>query len=257
MMETLTRWSVLFALVVQPLFLTYFLLYNTYTLCLILLSARGVRRRVAAHFVEDLDLIDTGDLTKPLTMIVPSFNEEVTIVDSVNSLVHCDYPRFEVVVISDGSSDGTLDRLKQAFRLRRTELPYRPAIGTARVLALYEATVPLPSGVTRLIVIDKENGGKADALNAGINASTAPYFVSLDADSILDHRAVKELMRLIQEDGRVGVVGGQVAIANGCIIRNSRVVSVGLPTRSLVRFQLVEYLRSFLTASTGLDQVRS
>jgi cellulose synthase/poly-beta-1,6-N-acetylglucosamine synthase-like glycosyltransferase len=257
MMETLTRWSVLFALVIQPLFLIYFLLYNTYTLCLILLSAREVRRRVAAHFVEDLDLIDAGDLTKPLTMIVPALNEEVTIVDRVNNLVQCDYPRFEVVVISDGSSDGTLDRLKQAFRLRRTELPYRPAIGTARVLALYEATVPLPSGVTRLIVIDKENGGKADALNAGINASTAPYFVSLDADSILDQRALRELMRLIQEDGRVVAVGGQVAIANGCTIRNSGVVSVELPTRSLARFQLVEYLRSFLTASTGLDLVRS
>ena len=257
MMETLTRWSVLFALVVQPLFLIYFLLYNTYTLCLILLSAREVRRRVAAHFVEDLDLIDAGDLTKPLTMIVPAFNEEVTIVDRVNSLVQCDYPRFEVVVISDGSSDRSLDRLKQAFRLRRTELPYRPAIGTARVLALYEATAPLPSSVTRLIVIDKENGGKADAVNAGINASTAPYFVSLDAESILDQRALKELMRLIQEDGRVVAAGGPVAIANGCIIRNSRVVSVGLPTRSLAQFQLVEYLRSFLTASTGLDLVRS
>ena len=80
-----------------------------------------------------------------------------------------------------------------------------------------------------VMVIDKENGGKADALNAGINASTAPYFVSLDADSILDQRALKELMRVIQEDPRVVAVGGQVAIANGCTIQNSRVVSVGLP----------------------------
>jgi cellulose synthase/poly-beta-1,6-N-acetylglucosamine synthase-like glycosyltransferase len=257
MMETLTRWSVLFALVVQPLILIYFLLYNTYTLSLILLSVRQVRRRVAAHFVEDLDLIDAGDLTKPLTMIVASFNEEATIVDSVKSLVHCDYPRFEVVVISDGSSDGTLDRLRQAFRLRRMEVPYRPAIGTARILAMYEATVPLPSGVTRLIVIDKENGGKADALNAGINASTAPYFVSVEANSIPDQRALKELMRVIQEDARVVAVGGQVAIANGCTIQNSRVISVGLPTRSLPRFQVVEYLRSSLTAGTGHGQVRS
>ena len=94
---------------------------------------------------------------------------------------------------------------------------------------MYEATIPLPPGVTHLVVIDKENGGKADALNAGINASTAPYFVSLDADSILDQRALKELMRVVQEDPRVVAVGGQVAIANGCTIRNSRVVSVGLP----------------------------
>ena len=107
MTETLTRTLIVFALVVQPVFLLYFLLYNTYTLWLIGLSARQVRRRVAGHFVEDLDLIDEGDLTKPLSMIVPAYNEEVTIVDSVTSLVQCDYPRFEVVVINDGSSDGT------------------------------------------------------------------------------------------------------------------------------------------------------
>ena len=256
-MDTLAHALVVFALLVQPVFLIYFLVYNSYTLALIALSARQVRRRVAGHFVEDLDLMDQGDLTKPLTMIVPAFNEEVTIVDSVSSLVQCDYPRFEVVVVSDGSTDGTLDHLKRAFRLRRTEVPYRPAISTARVRGMYEASVPLPANVMRVIVLDKENGGKADALNAGINASTTPYFVSLDADSILDQRALKELMRVVQEDPRVVAVGGQVAIANGCSVRGSRVVSVGLPARSLPRFQMVEYLRSFTTARTGLDWMQS
>jgi cellulose synthase/poly-beta-1,6-N-acetylglucosamine synthase-like glycosyltransferase len=243
------------ALVTQPVFLFYFLLYNTYTLSLVVLSARQVRRRVAGHFVEDLDLIDEGDLTKPLTMIVPAFNEEVTIVDSVTNLVQCDYPRHEVVVVNDGSGDRTLERLQQAFHLRRTDIPYRDAIATAPVRGMYEATIPLPPGLIRLVVIDKENGGKADALNAGINASIAPYFVSLDADSILDQRALKELMRIVQEDPRVVAVGGQVAIANGCTIQNSRVVRVGVPARSLARFQMVEYLRSFTTGRTALDRM--
>ena len=256
-MESLIPWLVVFALVLQPIFLLYFLVYNSYTLWLIALSARQVRRRVAAHFVEDLDLIDETHVTKPLTMIIPAFNEEVTIVDSVNSLIQSEYPRFEVVVISDGSTDGTLERLKRAFRLRRTAVPYRPAIGTAPVLAMYEATIPLPRQVTRVIVIDKENGGKADALNAGINASTAPYFVSLNADSILDQRALKVLMRVIQEDPRVVAVGGQVAIANGCTVRNSRILTVGLPARSLPRFQMIEYLRSFTTTRTGLSRMGS
>jgi cellulose synthase/poly-beta-1,6-N-acetylglucosamine synthase-like glycosyltransferase len=257
MSDTLVWFLILFALVVQPLFLLYFLLYNTYTLWLIALSARAVRRRVAGHFIEDLDLIDEGDLTKPLTMIVPAYNEEVTIVDSVTGLINCDYPRFEIVVVNDGSSDATLERLTRAFRLRRTDVPYRPALGTAPVRGLYEATIALPRGVMQVIVIDKENGGKADALNAGINASTAPYFVSLDADSILDQRALKELMRVVQEDPKVVAVGGQVAIANGCTVRNSHVVSVALPTRSLPRFQMVEYLRSFTTTRTGLDRVHA
>jgi cellulose synthase/poly-beta-1,6-N-acetylglucosamine synthase-like glycosyltransferase len=131
--DTIIQVLIVVTIVAQPVFLFYFLLYNTYTLSLVILSARQVRRRVAGHFVEDLDLIDRGDLTKPLTMIVPAFNEEVTIVDSVTNLVHCDYPRHEIVVINDGSSDQTLDRLKQAFRLRRTDIPYREAIRTARV----------------------------------------------------------------------------------------------------------------------------
>jgi cellulose synthase/poly-beta-1,6-N-acetylglucosamine synthase-like glycosyltransferase len=255
--DTVVRYLIVFVIVMQPLFLGYFLLYNSYTFWLIALSARQVRRRVAGHFIEDLDLIDQGDLTKPLTMIVPAYNEEVTIVDSVTGLINSDYPRFEIVVVNDGSTDATLERLKRAFQLRRTNVPYRPAIATAPVRAMYEATVALPQSVTQVIVIDKENGGKADALNAGINASTTPYFVSLDADSILDQRALKELMRVVQEDPEVVAVGGQVAIANGCAVRNSHIVSVGLPRRSLPRFQMVEYLRSFTTTRTGLDRVHS
>jgi cellulose synthase/poly-beta-1,6-N-acetylglucosamine synthase-like glycosyltransferase len=255
--DAILRWLIVFVILVQPLFVLYFVLYNSYTLWLIALSARQVRRRVAGHFIEDLDLIDEGDLTKPLTMIVPAYNEEVTIVDSVTGLINSDYPRFEIVVVNDGSADSTLERLTRAFRLRRTDVPYRPAIGTAPVRAMYEATVALPRSVMQVIVIDKENGGKADALNAGINASTTPYFVSLDADSILDKRALKELMRVIQENPKVVAVGGQVAIANGCTVRNSHVESVGLPTRSLPRFQMVEYLRSFTTARTGLDRVHA
>jgi cellulose synthase/poly-beta-1,6-N-acetylglucosamine synthase-like glycosyltransferase len=255
MMDSIIRSLILIVLVVQPLFLAYFLLYNGYTLWLIAISAHQVRRRVAGHFIEDLDLIDRGDLTKPLTMIVPAYNEEVTIVDSVTALINSDYPRFEIVVVNDGSTDATLQRLTRAFRLRRTDVPYRAAIATAPVRAMYRATTSLPGAVMQVIVIDKQNGGKADALNAGINASTTPYFVSLDADSILDQRALKELMRVVQEDPSVVAVGGQVAIANGCTVRNSHVVSVGLPARSLPRFQMVEYLRSFTTARTGLDRV--
>ena len=251
--ETVLRFLIASALAAQPLFLAFFLLHNTYTLVLIVLSARQVRRRVTSHFVEDLDLIDGSDLTKPLTMIVPAYNEEVTIVDSVTSLVECEYPRFEIIVINDGSTDRTLERLGEAFGLRRTDLPYRGAIATAPVRAMYEATVPLPA-IRHSPRGDRQGErGKADALNAGINASTAPFIVSLDADSILDEHALKELMRVIHEDPRVVAVGGQVAIANGCSVSQSRVIEVGLPARPLARFQMVEYLRSFTTGRTGLD----
>lgn len=256
MTEPLTGWLVTFALALVPVFVLYFLLYNCYLLWLIALSVSQLRRRVTARSVQDLDLIDDGDLTRPLTIIVPVCNGEGTVLDRVMSLIRCDYPRFEVVLVSDGSSDGTLDRLKHAFRLRRSEVPYRPGIGTAPVRAMHEATVPLPANVLRVIVVDKEPGGRADAFNAGINVSTAPYFVPLGEESILNERALKELMRAVQENPGAAAVAGPVAIANGCTIRNRRVVDVGLPARSLPRFQMVEYLRLLATAGSGRDRLR-
>ncbi|HKV73592.1 MAG TPA: glycosyltransferase [Gemmatimonadales bacterium] len=255
MLDKVTGWTLMLGGVVQALLIGYVAAYNLYTMILVALSARQVRRSVATHFVDDLDLIDGSDSTKPITMIVPAYNEEVTIVDSITNLLGCDYPRFEVVVVNDGSKDRTLEVLKQAFRLRRSDVPYREAIGTARVRGMYESAIALPGHVARLTVIDKENAGKADALNAGINASTCPYFISLDADSILEPRALKEMMRILQEDPRVVAAGGQVAIANGCVIRHGRIVSVGLPSHPLARFQMVEYLRSFTTGRTGLDRI--
>ncbi|HET7470123.1 MAG TPA: glycosyltransferase, partial [Gemmatimonadales bacterium] len=151
---------------------------------------------------------------------------------------------------NDGSRDGTLARVIAEFGLERVERFVDTSVAHAPVRGFYAS-----EAVPRLLVIDKENGGKADALNTGINASTTPYFVSLDADSILDQHALKELMRVVQEDPRVVAVGGQVAIANGCTIRNSRVVRVGLPARPLARFQMVEYLRSFTTGRTALDRL--
>ena len=221
MSETVLRFLIASALAAQPLFLGFFLLHNTYTLVLIVLSARQVRRRVTSHFVEDLDLIDGSDLTKPLTMIVPAYNEEVTIVDSVTSLVECEYPRFEIIVINDGSTDRNARAAARGVRSSQG----RPAVSRshrhgARARDVRGNRSPSAIRDSRR-VIDKENGGKADALNAGINASTAPFIVSLDADSILDEHALKELMRVIQEDPRVVAVGGQVAIANGCTVQST------------------------------------
>ena len=256
MSDPIVHLLTLFVAAVQPFFLLYFVLYNSYTLWLIALSARPVRRRVVGHFIEELDRIGAEDLTKPVTIILPARNEETSILENVTRLLNCDYPRFEVVVVTDGSADSTLERLKHGFQLRRTDVPYRPAIATAPVRALYRGTTDLPPGVLRLIVIDKENRGKADARNAGINASTTPYVVSLDTCSIPDQRALKKLMRVIQKDPRVIAVGGQVAIANGCMIHNGQVMSVGLPVGTLPRFQMVEYLRSTV-ARTGLDRVHA
>jgi len=130
MSDQAVRLLVEFIRAVQPLFLLYFVLYNSYTLWLILLSARQVRRRVAGHFIEDLDLIDERDLTKPLTMIVPAYNEEVTIRESVRSFLTLRYPNLEVVVCNDGSRDTTLDVLRETFDLVPVNPIFRRSVET-------------------------------------------------------------------------------------------------------------------------------
>jgi cellulose synthase/poly-beta-1,6-N-acetylglucosamine synthase-like glycosyltransferase len=241
---------------IQLLLLVYLVLYNSYRLWLIILSAGQARRRMATRTSADLELGDQSDLARTLTILVPVYNQAETIVESVTALSNSDYPRFDIVVVNDGSTDDTLERLKQGFALRATAVTYQPAIATAPISGTYEATVDLPLQARRLVVISKQNGGKADALNAGINASTTPYVVAVDVNSILEPRALKELMQVVQQDPSVIAVGGQVAVANGCIIGNHQVITVGLPSRSLARFQLVEYAR-WLTARIALDRMKS
>jgi cellulose synthase/poly-beta-1,6-N-acetylglucosamine synthase-like glycosyltransferase len=104
-------------------------------------------------------------------------------------------------------------------------------------------------------VLDKENGGKADSLNAGINCSKYPYFCSLDGDSIIERNAfLKVLKPLIESDDEVIASGGSVRIANGCDIQNGELVKIGLSNKPLVVMQVIEYLRAFLTGRVGLSQ---
>ncbi len=121
----------------------------------------------------------------PISLLVPAYNEELTIVDNVRNLLSLTYPEYEVIVVNDGSKDRTLAELMTAFRLIPIHQPYRESIRTKKVRTVYRSAL-----YPNLIVMDKENGGKADALNAGINASSYPIFVSIDADSILEKKSL-------------------------------------------------------------------
>jgi len=179
----------------------------------------------------------------------------VTIEASLKSLMALRFPAFEILVVNDGSKDKTMEVLKKALKLRRRDFPFRAGIATAAVRGLYEATIPLPPSVTRLVVVDKANGGKADALNAGINASACPYVISMDADSLIDEVALSQIFRILLERKDVAAVGGQVVVANGCKIADGKVLKVGLPKSHLARFQIIEYVRSFTMARTALSRI--
>ena len=161
-----------------------------------------------------------ADRAPPISVLAPAFNEEVTIVESVNSLLALHYPKFEVVVINDGSKDGTLARLVDHFRLKPVDRYYDETVAHAPIRGLY-ASERLPN----LLVIDKENGGKSDALNAGINVARTPLFCSIDADSILESDALLRAVRpFIERPDEVIAVGGTIRLANGCDIDAGRVV---------------------------------
>ncbi|MFP3914268.1 MAG: glycosyltransferase family 2 protein, partial [Actinomycetota bacterium] len=175
------------------------------------------RRKERFGRVEDML---TSDLAPPVSILVPAYNEAAGIVESIRSMAMVSYPRFEIVVANDGSTDDTLARLVQAFDMYPVPYPIRANIGTSPIRGVYKSRLPIP-----LTVVDKENGGRADALNAAINVSGFPYILATDADVIIDGNALVQAMRLVAEDrARTVAVGGNVRPINGCSIRHGHVV---------------------------------
>ncbi len=180
-------------------------------------------------------------LEPPVSVLVPAYNEERTIAASLRSILQLDYLEFEVVVVNDGSQDRTLETLVREFGLvpypaaLRLELPCKP------VRAVYRST-RLPN----LRVVDKENGGKADALNAGINASRHALFCAIDADSILQRDSLWRVVEPFLDHPDTVATGGTVRLANGCTVEDGFLTRVGMPRNLLALLQIVEYLRAFL-----------
>lgn len=193
-----------------------------------------------------------AEQAQPIAVLAPAFNEEVTIVESVTSLLALHYPDFEVIVINDGSRDGTLQRLIDHFGVVPVDRYHDRTVVHQSIRGIY-ANPRLP----RLLVIDKENGGKSDALNAGINVARAPLFCSIDADSLLESDALLRAVRPFVEDpDRMVAVGGTIRLANGSRIANGRVEKVCLPRNFLALVQIVEYLRAFLMARLALSRMQ-
>nr|WP_272889414.1 glycosyltransferase [Stutzerimonas stutzeri] len=182
----------------------------------------------------------------PVSVLMPAFNEEATIRTSVRSMLQLQYPEFEVVVINDGSKDNTLAVLIDEFELVPHPEPLRQAVAHQPVATIYRSR-----RYGNLRVIDKANGGKADALNAGINAARHGLFCGVDADSILQRDSLLRVVQPFLEDERTVAAGGTVRIANGSEVRGGFLIRSGLPSNWLARFQIVEYLRAFLFGRLG------
>ena len=187
----------------------------------------------------------------PIALLAPAYNEALTIENSTQSLLGLDYPVFEVIVINDGSKDNTLEVLKSAFALEPLDRDYEQTIPHQPIRGLYRSAKD-----ARLIVIDKQNGGKADALNAGISLARAPIVCSMDADSILEPDALlRAVQPFVEDPENVVASGGTVRIANGCLIENGQVREIGVSHNFLALMQTVEYLRAFLLARLAWSKI--
>ena len=185
----------------------------------------------------------------PVTVIVPAHNEEVTIVSTVRSLLCLDYKLYEIVIVDDGSTDDTARSIVEAFHMHQIARPIRRVIPCQPEQAVFE-TQDFKVPIT---LICKKNGGKADALNMGINVSKFPYFLCMDADSVLQHDSLEKIVRPVIEDDRTVAVGGAVRPCNGASIQDGRVVSYRMPSQILPCMQVLEYDRSFLAARILFD----
>lgn len=215
--------------------------------------AFGALRSYALR-MKSLDLSDliTSAWAPPITLIAPAFNEEATCVDSVRSLLTLEYPDFEILVVNDGSSDSTIERLTEAFGLYEAHRIPTAELGSARIRRILRS-----KRHPGLWVIDKENGGKADALNAGLNFCQTPLFCAMDADSLIEPEALIRIVRPFLEDASTVAAGGVLRIANGCRVKEGRVVDVRLPTNLVAQLQVLEYLRAFLVARMGWDALNA
>jgi cellulose synthase/poly-beta-1,6-N-acetylglucosamine synthase-like glycosyltransferase len=225
----------------------YFAVANGLYLFLTALAWRAMGSEVRARRFLALDEVFRSPLTPGVSVLVPAFNEEVVIVESVRSLLALRYPRHEVVVVNDGSTDGTLDALKKAFDLVSVRMALRDGIPTAPVRSTH-----VSRSHPGLLVIDKENGGRSDALNAGVNAARNSYVCVIDADSLLEPDALLKVSKPILDDPQLlAATGGTIRIANGCRVDHGRVVEVNLPRSRLATIQVLEYFRAFLVARVG------
>ena len=229
----------------QWFFTFYFIAMHLGYVILNILSVINIRQYMEEHSVNNLPNVYTG-LELPISLLVPAFNEEETVTSSIHSLQQMNYPDYEIIVINDGSTDSTLEVLIRDFDLIPFPEAYYATLETEKVHQIY-ASKAHPN----LRVIDKNNGGKADSLNTGINISRNQLFCAVDADSILQTNSLDRIVQPFLEDSTTVAVGGSVRIANGCTIDKGFVTKANLPKNILALFQVSEYLRAFLFGRLG------
>ncbi|TVQ25756.1 MAG: glycosyltransferase, partial [Spirochaetaceae bacterium] len=259
---TVLRWSAelsvmdhirVYGLGFTLVFAWYAFALNIWYLVLTWIAGRSVRSQQRGFEIKPVSMLFAPGVLPSISVLAPAYNEEASIVESVRSLLGLRYPDFEVLVINDGSADGTLQRLIDVFELDRVDIFVHGYLPAQPVRGIYRNP-----RIPELTVIDKQSGGKADSLNVGINASRKAYFAAIDADSLLERDALlRATAQFLDSDVPVVATGGNIFPVNGCTVSDGVLEEIRLPQEHLGRFQVLEYLRSFMAGRTGWAGLKS
>ena len=228
-------------------FIAYLIGYSTFLFLSVIVGSLDLYKH---HRQEQFKSILPSDYYVPISIIVPAHNEEITVVDTVRSLLTLEYRAYEIIVVDDGSKDRTSEVLAKAFDMHLVHRPIRRQVDCQREEFIYETRAQK----VPLTLIRKKNGGKADSLNMGINAANFPYFICMDADSVLQYDSLRRIVQPVLADGNVVAVGGIVRISNDVELENGRVKRYRLPRNILAFMQVLEYDRSFLASRILFDR---
>ncbi len=234
-------------------FIGYYLFINLFYIVMAIISVIEFNRQRRLWEIKSEDYLYEEGIIAPISIIVPAYNEAVTIEESIRSLLSLKYPNFEVIVVNDGSKDSTLQTIIDAFELKRIDFIEHRLIETNQVKAVYKNKF-----YSKLTLVDKQNGGKADALNVGINFSKFDYVCGIDADSIIESDGLLKMMSSVLDHDEITLaLGGSIVPVNGATVDHGRVERFRLPLDPIPRFQAIEYLRAFNTGRLSFSRIRS
>lgn len=235
---------------VESMILVYFLVVNSFYALLLASAAWEMRSYRLRSWWEDQSRLLGSPIAPRISMLAPAHNEGPTVAESVRALLTLRYPNLEVVLINDGSTDDTLAVLKRDFDLVAVHPIYHRLVEHKPVVGLYRS--PANPG---LVVVDKENGGKADALNAGLNLASGQLACVIDADTLIEADALLRMVTPLLTADDVVATGGTIRVANGALVRAGRVLEARVPHRALPGIQALEYLRAFLVGRLGWNRL--
>lgn len=233
--------------VVGVIYIVYLLGYSTFLMISVISGSLELYQESKKRMYNG---IVKHDYLVPVSIVVPAYNEEVTVVDTVKSLLMMDYRLYEIIVVDDGSGDTTTQTLTEAFHLIAVNRPINRKISCKQEQNVYEGII---NGI-HITLVQKENGGKADALNMGINVARFPYFICMDADSVLQKDSLKNIVRPVIEHDYVVAVGGLVRISNCTILNQGELVKYHMPWNPIIGMQILEYDRSFMASRILMDK---